>query len=90
MKFPKAQRVLTAVGVTAAAVLIPLATAETASATAWQCERYLASKGYVVGAKVKTACGYDSFATNAWCIIQLDALISNNTHVNEACRLARN
>ncbi|MDQ0698684.1 MULTISPECIES: hypothetical protein [unclassified Streptomyces] len=89
MKFPKAQRVFAAVGVTAAAVLVPIATAQPASATQWHCERYLASKGYVIGPKVKNGCSYDTFATTVWCLTNLNAIISNGTHVTEACEYAR-
>ncbi|WP_157987098.1 hypothetical protein [Streptomyces atratus] len=89
MKLTKVRRAFTAAAVVGAAVLVPFASAQTASATSSHCEIYLHNQGYIVGAKIKEACSYDTFVTQVYCLSRLNAIISNGTHVTTACRYAR-
>jgi hypothetical protein len=79
MKVLRATRLLSAAGVTAAAVLIPLAAAAPASATGYSgCKNYVAWNNYIVGAKVSAACANKAltmpiggWAPNPYCLTGL-------------------
>lgn len=56
MKSLTIRRVVAAVGITVAAVTLPVVTAGVANASPARCEISLKNDGYVVGPKVKSAC----------------------------------
>ncbi|MEU5506237.1 hypothetical protein [Streptomyces fungicidicus] len=84
----KMKRVLTALAVTAAAGVLPLAAATPASAYGPSyCEKYIASKGYLVGPKVKGACNYAGHAATApLCSSGLINSGVRDNHAIQACR----
>jgi hypothetical protein len=85
------KRALTALGVTVAAGVVPLAMATPAQADQVACIDYLRSKGYTIGSGVRSACSNDSWPSNPWCVAKLASLgITNTTHITEACRRAAN
>ncbi|MEV8395858.1 MULTISPECIES: hypothetical protein [unclassified Streptomyces] len=87
----KMKRALVAMAMTLGAVGVPLATATSAQATQSQCTNYLASKGYIVGGGVRSACSHGTFLGGAHplCTAKLLELgITNGTHINEACKRA--
>ncbi|WP_137989314.1 hypothetical protein [Streptomyces vilmorinianum] len=59
----KIRRMVTALCITAAAGVVPLATATTAQADQVSCANYVASKGYTVGPKVRAACDHRAWRT---------------------------
>lgn len=65
MKFGGAKRVLSVVGVMAAAGVMPLVTATTASADQIACVDYVGSHGYRVGPKVRAACSHEALFSGA-------------------------
>ncbi|MFF6811006.1 hypothetical protein ACFZAG_14110 [Streptomyces sp. NPDC012403] len=84
----KLKRVMTAVCVTAAAGVLPLIAATPASAYGPSyCERYLASKEYIVGSGVKASCRYaGSAGTVQFCSAGLINLGVRENHAFQACR----
>ncbi|MFJ4481677.1 hypothetical protein ACIP3D_04965 [Streptomyces longwoodensis] len=80
MKARKATRLLSAAGITAAAVLIPVAAAAPASAATGYsgCKTYVGASGYTVGPKVSAACANKAlkmplggWAANPYCLTGL-------------------
>lgn len=65
------KRALAAAGLTAAAVVLPITVAAPAQASAVDCQNYLASKGYLVGPKVKDACGQTGISGYQACVQKL-------------------
>lgn len=98
MKSMKVSRVLAALGVAAAATLVPIATAAPASASASMysgCLNYVKSKGYVVGPKVYAACSHQALNTglgvwihNPACLSGLVNIGVTSTVAVEACKRA--
>ncbi|MEU1267207.1 hypothetical protein [Streptomyces sp. NPDC005799] len=90
----KTKRILATIGVVAAAGVAPLIAASSASATVAQCTGIVQSYGYVVGAKVTTACGYGKLSTglgttaNPICVTKLVQLGVSNKVANTACSWA--
>lgn len=86
----KIQRVLAAACVTAAAVVIPVATAGPAQATPIQCMHYIESKGYIVGPNVRSACHFgDDFPMGFNnCMAAFTILGVKSNHRLEACNRA--
>ncbi|MGI5394920.1 hypothetical protein [Streptomyces sp. CA-251251] len=94
MKVLKATRLLSAAGVTVAAVLIPVAAAAPASAATGYsgCKNYVAWNGYAVGPKVSAACANKALKTplgdwygNPFCITGLIKAGVDQTAANGAC-----
>lgn len=90
MKLLKAKRLLMAASVVAAAGVMPLVTATSASADQQDCTTYLKNRGYVVGPKVRAACNYEHLPVGAspLCINALVIIDVTLSHANGACRLA--
>jgi len=90
MKFLKAKRLLMVASVVAAAGVVPLVTATSASADQHDCTTYLKNHGYVVGPKVRAACNYEHLPIGAspLCINGLVLIDVALNHANAACRLA--
>ena len=91
----KVGRALTAVGVTAAAILGPIAMAAPASALYSGCLNYVKARGYVVGPKVYNACSHEAWSTgigiwvaNPTCVSKLTALRVEGLTSMEACKRA--
>ncbi|MFD0368324.1 hypothetical protein [Streptomyces sp. NPDC127114] len=86
----KLQRLFAAASLTAAVIVIPVATATSAQATPAQCESYLRGAGYVVGPKVKAACrnGAQVPTGHTVCLGGLVAIGVQAAHANRACTLA--
>jgi hypothetical protein len=82
------KRAMAALCVTAAAGALPLMAASPASAYGrTYCENYIASKGYLVGPKVKGACKYAGDpATVAFCYAGLTNAGVKDNHAYQACR----
>ncbi|WP_157878016.1 hypothetical protein [Streptomyces torulosus] len=85
----KARRFLAVLSVVAAAGVMPVVTAGTAHADAFDCVEYLKGKGYRVGPVVTSACGYHSvIGFNPVCIVKLQDVGVAAGHANRACTLA--
>ncbi|KFG03134.1 MULTISPECIES: hypothetical protein [Streptomyces] len=85
----KVRRFLAALGVAAAAGIVPVAAAGTAHADAFDCVEYLKDKGYRVGPVVTSACGYHSvIGFHPVCIVKLQDVGVRAGHANRACTLA--
>lgn len=85
----KVRRFLAALSVAAAAGVVPVATAGTAHADAFDCVEYLKSKGYRVGPVVTSACGYHTtLGFHPACIFKLQSVRVDPGHANRACVLA--
>lgn len=91
----KTKRILATIGVVVAAGAVPLITASSASATVAQCTGIVHSYGYVVGAKVTTACGAGALPTglgttvpNPVCVTKLVQLGISNNVAQKACSWA--
>ncbi|MCZ4510783.1 hypothetical protein O3Q52_21840 [Streptomyces sp. ActVer] len=85
MKF---RRALATLSVLVAAGVVPLVTAGTAQADPFDCVDYLKSKNYEIGPKVTKACSYNKTFTNWKCVAQLSLLMSNTSHIANACSRA--
>ncbi|MFE6423112.1 hypothetical protein ACFVN4_32090 [Streptomyces rochei] len=94
MKTLKVTRLLSTAGVTAAAVLIPIAAAAPASAATGYsgCKNYVAWNGYLVGPKVSAACSNKAinmpvggWIANPLCVTQLIKAGVNSTVASQAC-----
>ncbi|MGI5394919.1 hypothetical protein [Streptomyces sp. CA-251251] len=97
MKALKATRLLSVAGVTAAAVLIPVAAAAPASAATGYsgCKTWVGMHGYTVGPKVSGACANKALKTplgdwygNPFCITGLIKAGVDQTIANGACARA--
>lgn len=85
----KIKRALAALSVTVAAGVVPMVMATPAQARPADCVNYLSSKGYLIGAGVRSACSHDTWATKPFCVAKLASLgITNGDHINEACNRA--
>ncbi len=88
------KRILATVGVMVAVGAAPLIAASPASATVAQCTGIVHTYGYVVGAKVTTACGYEKLSTglgttaNPVCVYKLVQLGISNSVAQKACSWA--
>ncbi|MFE6423113.1 hypothetical protein ACR31U_12660 [Streptomyces rochei] len=94
MKTLKVTRLLSAAGVTAAAVLIPIAAAAPASAATGYsgCKTWVGMHGYTVGPKVSAACSNKAinmpvggWIANPLCVTQLIKAGVNSTVASQAC-----
>ncbi|MFE1106408.1 hypothetical protein ACFW5U_11105 [Streptomyces rochei] len=93
MKAPKVTRLLSAAGLTAAAILIPVAAAAPASAATGYsgCKNWVSWNGYVVGPKVSSACANKAldmaigWAPNPFCITGLIKAGVDSSVANGAC-----
>lgn len=87
----KTKRILTVVSVVAAAGVMPLLTATSASASQSSCANYVGSHGYLVGPKVKGACSNAAIDTgagkqvNPWCVYDLVQAGVTNSVALGAC-----
>lgn len=88
--FPmKIRRLVAAMGVAAAATLIPVATAAPAQADSIDCMEYLQDTGiYNVGPKLMEACRGQTAWTQPLCIGTMIGLGVRSNHAAEACYLA--
>jgi hypothetical protein len=93
MRSLRVGQALAAAGITAAAALVPVATATPAAAASWwvQCSNYVADHGYIVGPKVKAACGNTAlhlglgWAPNPVCLTGLVEIGVKNEIAQAAC-----
>lgn len=86
----RTRRILTVVSVLAAAGVVPLVTATSASADQSRCVNYIGEQGYLVGPKVKKACNYPALhggavIANPFCIEQLTQAGVRLGHAQVAC-----
>ncbi|MFD6496908.1 hypothetical protein [Streptomyces sp. NPDC060188] len=90
MKSQKFKRISMVASVVAALGVVPLATAGSASATVKQCTGAVSHAGYVVGPKVKTACGWPHVGgqANAMCLQKLMLAGVRYDVANTACQWA--
>ncbi|MCX5420787.1 hypothetical protein [Streptomyces sp. NBC_00078] len=90
MKLLKTRRLLVAASVVAAAGVVPLLTATSASADQIGCTKYLANHHYTVGPKVRAACNIEHLpvGANPVCVTALVNLHVKLEHASAACRLA--
>ncbi|GHG82089.1 hypothetical protein GCM10017674_03440 [Streptomyces gardneri] len=79
---------LVAACIAAAAGILPVAAAAPAQATTIQCLTWLDFKGYIVGPKVRTACGYTSDVGWGFCVAGLVNAGVRQTDAITACDLA--
>ncbi len=92
----KTKRVLATVAVTVAAGVLPLVAAAPAHADLADCAAYLHHRDYVVGPKVKHACGWPAtHAPAPWgdipspqCLVELKAINVKEAHAVAACKRA--
>ncbi|MDG5807757.1 hypothetical protein P9869_34920 [Streptomyces ossamyceticus] len=94
MKAMKIKRVLAAMGVVAAAGIVPLVTAAPAHASQTQCVNYLRDKHYVIGPRVRAACDYGAIFSgaaklpNPYCLTGLANIGVRSANASIACKLA--
>ncbi|MFG2448333.1 hypothetical protein ACGFSG_03065 [Streptomyces sp. NPDC048512] len=90
MKSQKFKRISVVASVVAALGVVPLVTAGPASATVKQCTGVVSHAGYVVGPKVKTACGWPHVGgqANALCLQKLMLAGVRYDVANTACQWA--
>jgi len=88
----RAGQALGALGITAAAVLIPLATATPAAAYDYSspCINYVGAHGYAVGPKVREACSHGAIHIVGWmanpvCVKGLVEIRVSNAVADGAC-----
>ncbi|MCD2466865.1 MULTISPECIES: hypothetical protein [unclassified Streptomyces] len=88
------RRLVTGLVLTGAAIAAPLATAAPASATQSSCIIHMSDLGYVIGPKVRSACGWPADHFPIWkpspaCMgILSDIGVSNWQHRYSACMRA--
>jgi uncharacterized membrane protein len=91
MRLRSMKPALSAVGVVAAAGVMPLVTATPASADQVSCANYVGSKGYAVGPKVRSACSAGAISTgvmkvpNPYCMTRLLKAGVDQSVANAAC-----
>ncbi|MFF0185797.1 hypothetical protein [Streptomyces sp. NPDC005244] len=90
MKSQKVRRISMVASVVAALGVVPLVAASPASATVKQCTGVVSHAGYVVGPKVKTACGWPHVGgqANAMCLQKLMLAGVRYEVANTACQRA--
>ncbi|WP_432139922.1 MULTISPECIES: hypothetical protein [unclassified Streptomyces] len=74
---PRLKRALVAASVVAAAGVLPMVSAAPASAAPSTCVNYIASKGYLVGPKVRAACQNTRVlgkSPNPYCLVGLSKI----------------
>ncbi|MFI1567970.1 hypothetical protein ACH4ZX_33965 [Streptomyces sp. NPDC020490] len=82
------KRLLAAIAVSAATLVVPVAIATPASADQSRCVNYIGDQGYIVGPKVKAACSHSPLipgSPNPNCYVGLVNLGVRNAHAMTAC-----